>query len=83
MSAAQFEARCEELSKFSKYLKETHDEAWKVMNFERCLKPKLRDQVATLKIRDFPKLVNKVRIIEETLQAYKIESVQQKWKKKV
>ena len=38
MLVAQFEAKYEELSKFSKYLKETHDEAWKAMNYERCLK---------------------------------------------
>ena len=69
MTAAQFEARYEELSKFSKYLKETHDEAWKAMNYERCLRPELRDRVATLEIRDFAKLANKVRIAEETLKA--------------
>ena len=74
MTIAQFEAKYEELSKFSKYLKETHDEAWKAMNYERCLKPELRDRVTTLEIRDFAKLVNKVRIVEETLEACKAES---------
>ena len=76
MTAAQFEARYEELSNFSKYLKETHDEAWKVMNFERCLRPELRDRVATLEIRDFATLANKVRIAEETLRACKTDAVQ-------
>ena len=71
MSTAQFEAKYEDLSKFSKYLKETHDEAWKAMNYGRCLRPKFRDEVATLEIRDFAKLANKVRIVKENLKACK------------
>ena len=71
--AAQFEAKYEELSKFLKYLKETYDEAWKAMNYEKCLRPELRDRVATLEIRDFAKLANKVRIVEETLKVRKLE----------
>ena len=81
MFTAQFEAKYEELSKFSKYLKETHDEAWKAMNYERCLRPKLRDRVATLEIRDFAKLAYKVRIAEETLRACKAESAQKSEKR--
>ena len=45
------------------------------MNYERCLRPELRDRVATLEIRDFAKLANKVRIAEETLNACKVEGI--------
>ena len=76
MPTAQFEAKYKELFKFSKYLKETHDEAWKSMNYERWFRLELRDRVAALEIRDFAKLVNKVRIIEETLKACKARNVQ-------
>ena len=50
MFAAQFEAKYDELLKFSKYLKETHEEVWKVMNYERGLRAKLRDKVAIFKV---------------------------------
>ena len=46
------------------------------MNYERCLRPDLRDRVATLEIRDFAKLANKVRIAEETLRACKVEGAE-------
>ena len=82
MSAAQFEAKYEELSKFSKYLKETHDEAWKAMNYERCLRPEIRDRIATLEIREFAKLANKVRIAEETIKACKVERAESGIKKR-
>ena len=62
------------MSKFSKYLKETQDEAWKVMNYVRCLRLEKRDRIVTLEIRDLAKLANKVRIAEETLKACKAEN---------
>ena len=81
MLVTQFEAIYEELSKFFKYLNEIHDEARKAMNYERCLRPELKDRVATLEIRDFAKLINKVRIVKGTLEACKVKSAQKSKKK--
>ena len=74
MTVAQYIAKFEELSKFSKYLKETHDEAWKCIHFERGLKPEIRDRVATHEIREYPKLISVVRIAEENFMACKAEN---------
>ena len=52
MPITQYEARFEELSKFSKYHKENHDEAWKCIHYESSFQAKLRDRVATHKIRE-------------------------------
>ena len=51
------------------------------MNFEWCLRPKLRDKVATLEIGDFAKLANNVRIVKETLKACKAKSVKRSEKR--
>ena len=71
MSITQYEARFEELFKFSKCLKKTRDEAWKCIHYERGLHVELRDKVPTLKIKEYPKLTSMVRIVEENLNACK------------
>ena len=74
MSIDQYGAKFEELCKFSKYLKETHDEAWKCIHFERGLRVELKDRVATHEIRDYPKLASIAKIAEENLNACKAEN---------
>ena len=74
MTVSQYIAKFEELSKFSKYLKETHDEAWKYIHLERGLRLELRDRVTTHEIREYPKLISVVKIAEENFIACKAES---------
>lgn len=62
MLVSEYEAKFEELSKFSSYLKHNHDEAWKANHFERGLRASIREKVATLKIRNFSQLANKCKI---------------------
>lgn len=73
MSASEYEAKFVDFSKFSSYLKHHHDEKWKVIKFERGLKLEIRDKVITYEIKDFAKLVNKCKLVEQSILATEIE----------
>lgn len=45
-SVREYEAKFEELSKFSSYFKYTQNEAWKACHFERGLKEDIKKKVA-------------------------------------
>lgn len=69
----KYKSRFEELSKFSSYLTYTHDEAWKVVHFERGLGLEIIEKVTALKINNSTELANKCRIIEKDICILEVE----------
>lgn len=63
----EYETKFEDFSKFSSYLKHTHDKAWKACHFERGLRVEIREKVATLEINNLSQLVNKCRIAKRII----------------
>ena len=78
MTVSEYDAKFEELSKFSSYLKYNYDENWKARQWESGLKPKIKNAVAAFEIRDYASLVNKCRIVEKNLKEMKEEKEKQK-----
>lgn len=73
MLVSEYEAKFEDLSKFSSYLKHTHDESWKACHFDKGLRAEIREKMATLEIRNFSQLANKCRIVEKTYMKQSLE----------
>lgn len=63
MSVDQYDAKFEELAKFSSYLKYNHNEPWTATKFESGLNPKIKKELGTFERKNFSMLVNKCRVI--------------------
>ena len=55
----QYTARFDELAKFSTYLRNALDEAWKSIKYESSLRLEIKHSIAHLEIRNYVVLVNK------------------------
>ena len=66
ITISQYVVKFDELSKFSFYLKNNPDSRWEATKFEWGLKPKIREKVSTLEIKNFATLVNKCRIAKKS-----------------
>jgi hypothetical protein len=73
MTIGEYVAKFEELSKFSSELKNNPDDSKRAVRFERGLRPKIKDKVATLEIRDYSTLVKKCKIVEKSIQEMNLE----------
>ena len=67
LTAGQYAAKFDELSKYSSYLQSGPNEIWKSIQFERGLEFELRKAVAGFEIRDFASLVEKCLTMEECM----------------
>ena len=78
----QYTTRFDEQGKFSTYLWNVLDEAWKSVKYEYGLRSEIKHSVAHLEIRNYAILVNKCRITEQSLVDMAIERQSQfkrKW----
>lgn len=73
MTVREYKAKFDELSKFSSYLNNMHDEAWKTSHSERGLRSEIKDRVGTFELTNFSQLVNKYQIVEAHITYAKLE----------
>ena len=59
MTIGQYVAKFEEIPKSSSYVKSNLDGCWKATKFEWGLRPKIREKISTLEIKNYATLVNK------------------------
>ena len=64
-TVSEYIVKFEELCKFSTIYQRNPDEAWKYVKFEGELREDILATMGPMKIRDFPTLVNKCRLVEE------------------
>lgn len=69
----EYEAKFEELPKFSSYLRNTLDEAWQANHFENGLRAEIRKEITTLEITDFSQLVNKCKLAKRSIREDRLE----------
>ncbi|XP_012567458.1 uncharacterized protein [Cicer arietinum] len=79
MSVAEYVAKFEALSRYSRYLRDNPQDEWKAIKFEQGLRHELQSFIRILDIRDYPTLVNKSRVAEQKMQALEAEKPKEKF----